>query len=350
MNEEQEKTEAPAKTKKQSIVKKLWILFAIFVVAIAGVFGSMLWQSPQLYQSYLPAFPVVPAENETQNVLKIDKLFKLVSELENRIEKIEKSANSSLEITELSLRIDKMANKINNLPNNVQPSENQQLTKELDSIEQKVVTLQNNKAEKSILKSFSKRLETVEEIAHDIAPERLKAVALLLAAGQLREAIASSKPFAKELETIKAVIGSDNKAVESIASLKNIADMGVLPFSIIKEKFKVVAGKAVWADAKPKDENWHNKLIGKMMTLVTIRRTDETEDKNSTASKVSRAEKHLENRDIKEAVKELETLTSEARDIVLPWLKEAKNTLKADEVLSELMGMALIKLSNHDKE
>lgn len=349
MNEEQEKTEIPAKIKKQGIAKKLWILFILFVVAIAGIFGSMPWwraYAPQMCQRYLPAFPVISAEGEIQNSLKIDKLFKLVSELENRIEKVEQPADTVLEITGLSLRIDKIADKIKNLSGNVQSSENQQLTKKLDSIEQKVVTLQNTKAEKAILKSISKRLETVEVIAHDIAPERLKAVALLLAAGQLREAIASGKPFVKELETIKAIIGSDDKTTE----LKNIADTGVMPFSVLKEKFKLIAGKAVWADAKPKDENWHNKLVSKMMTLVTIRRTDENKNKNSTASKVSRAEKHLENSDVKEAVKELEALTGEAKDIVLPWLKDAKNSLKADEILSELMGMALVKLSNHDKE
>ena len=101
------------------------------------------------------------------------------------------------------------------------------------------------------LTAMSRRLESVEAAASRPAPspEPVRGSALVLAVGQLREALGKSGPFSATLNSLRAVGGADPLVVSALEVLAPLAANGVATKNRLIAMFDVAAAGAARAAA-----------------------------------------------------------------------------------------------------
>lgn len=161
------------------------------------------------------------------------------------------------------------------------------------------------------------------------------AQALVLAVGQLREALRGSSPFVQELDSLKAIAPEEGAITEALANLSRYAPAGVLTMDTLRQQFDDVASTIVAADSAMKGEGWMDTTVNRLKGLVSIRRTDGAPG-GSAEALVADADAKLEQGDLQGALKSLEGLSDTARKAASGWLTAAKARLAVEKAMATL--------------
>src|SRR5690606_14288791 len=128
--------------------------------------------------------------------------------------------------------------------------------------------------------------------------------ALLLAAGQVRDAARRGGPFATELANLQNLLG-DNPP-PALATLQPFAESSVPNLAELQKRFEDLAGDIV--RTRPAEgDNWWQAAMARLSGLVSVRRTGEVAGSEPDAI-VARAEARLQQGELAAAVRELEQL------------------------------------------
>jgi hypothetical protein len=184
-------------------------------------------------------------------------------------------------------------------------------------------------AEGTILR-LAERAESAEQQAHDLARRNATAQALLLAVGQLRDAVNRGDPFAPELQAVRRLSGPD----EQLDALAPSAGQGIARRETLSAAFPAAADRIIAADTLPDADSLWKKAARKLATLARIRRTDGEGD--DTQAIIARGTTLLKGGDLAGAVDQLATLGGDAAKAAQPWLATARARLTADRALSQL--------------
>ncbi|PWC54745.1 hypothetical protein TSO221_07360 [Azospirillum sp. TSO22-1] len=171
------------------------------------------------------------------------------------------------------------------------------------------------------------------------------AQALVLAAGQLRGALAGSGPFPGELQAVKALGSTDaelNKAVDAIAPH---AAKGIPTQAQLADRLEREASAIVRAEQKGEGGSWVKDVTGTLSTLVTVRRQGGEVVGNTAGAVVARAQAALNRNDLKTAVDEIATLQGPAAQAAAGWLADAKARLAANAAGQQLTGRSIALLT-----
>ena len=189
------------------------------------------------------------------------------------------------------------------------------------------------------------RAETAAQSAHDSAARRQSAEALLLVAGQLRDAVERGGPYAVELAAARKVAPAS--AAPALDSLASTAETGVARRETLAEQFPEIASAIARATLVPSegDDLW-SRLKREAAKLVSIRRVDGAGD--DPMSIAARAEKALKAGNLADAVKELQTLSGEPAEAAKAWLAAAQARLAAERGLADLAAATATALSASD--
>jgi len=134
--------------------------------------------------------------------------------------------------------------------------------------------------------------------------------ALMLAVGQLREALRGPAPFARELAVVRALAGRDPAAADAVAALTPGADRGIPGRVMLRTRFDRVARDIAQAALAPEGADWIDLTLQRLARLVTIRRVGEPAVEASGAgARLARAELRLAAGDLAGAVAALDGLT-----------------------------------------
>ena len=157
--------------------------------------------------------------------------------------------------------------------------------------------------------------------------------ALVVAVGQLREALAGSKPFTAELSAVTALGNSD---VSNIADrLTPYAAGGIATVADLRDEFPRTADAVVQASGETKSPDWVTRALAQASNVVTVRRVGPVEGTTPGAI-VSRAEAHLANDDVDGALAEMTALTGPSADAGKNWVTKAQARVAAEQTLKDL--------------
>ena len=207
----------------------------------------------------------------------------------------------------------------------------------------------DNQALSATLAELTRRLATLE--TRNAAPSETASAAgtasgaLLLAVGQLRDALRGSGPYAAELDAVQA-IGAGDAAVEKAAAvLAPHAARGIPARALLQARFGATATSLVRLALTPEGEGWWRETVARLSRVVTVRRTGAVADgAGGITAMVARAETHLGVGDLPGAVAALAKLDGAAAKAAAGWLDGARRRIAAEAALSALTAHAIATL------
>jgi uroporphyrinogen-III synthase len=189
------------------------------------------------------------------------------------------------------------------------------------------------------LKPIEERLAALEARRVDVARAEL-----LVAVGQLRDAVNRGVPYAAALEAVATLGQAEPEVQSALGALAPNARTGVPTAAQLVQRFDREAAEIVRADIAPEGAHWTDRLVARLSSLVTVRRTGADAEGNAPSAIVARAEAKVKNGDLAGAVAELDKLSGKPADAAQPWLVAAKARLAADAALDALGAHALRQL------
>lgn len=197
------------------------------------------------------------------------------------------------------------------------------------------------------LTAMSRRLESLESAASRpaLSPEPVQGSALVLAVGQLREALNKSGPFSATLNSVRVVGGADPLIVSELEVLAPLAATGVATKNRLIAMFDVAAAEAARAAIAPEGSGWIDRTVQRLASVVTIRREGANVEGNSAQAILARAEARLVARDLEGADKALAALTGAPAAAMAVWRNELAARISAEGALDRLNHHAIQLLS-----
>jgi hypothetical protein len=163
-----------------------------------------------------------------------------------------------------------------------------------------------------------------------------QAPAVVLAVGQLRAALRTSGPFAKELAAVEALVGKDADTARAIAALRRHAATGIETLESLRRRFDDTAGAIVRTSLGGEGAGWRDRAGRWLTSLVRVRRTVVSATDDGTEATVAQAEALLQAGDLIAAVQVLGTLDGRAAAAADIWLTDARARLAAERDVARL--------------
>jgi hypothetical protein len=219
------------------------------------------------------------------------------------------------------------------------------LAEKTDRLADQVGKLNGASGDAAEMEKLVTRAEAAAQSAHDSAAKRQSAEALLIVAGQLRDAIERGGPYAAELAAARKV--APPSAGPALDALIANAETGVQRQSQLVESFPAVAAAVTRTSLIPAPNNgFWDRLEHEAATLVSVRRVDG--QGSDAASAAARAEKALRAGDLFGAVRELGALDGAPAEAAKTWLTAARARLAAEQGLADLTAATAAVLNGGD--
>lgn len=196
------------------------------------------------------------------------------------------------------------------------------------------------------------RIEALEARLRDALDEVAAARArvgeetvIALAAGQVREAFRTGRPYSDELDGLRRLAGQDEAIGAVLERLEQQAEAGVPTLAALQASYAEAAQRAVTAErAEGAESEWQAMLWERVSDLVSVRSVGEPEGNDAEAI-LARAERRLEGGDVAAALTELDALQGAPAEAMSEWRARAETRLEAEAALSELGRVSLDRLS-----
>lgn len=183
---------------------------------------------------------------------------------------------------------------------------------------------------------LTKRVDGLEVARSEAAGLSETARALIVAAGQLREALRTSAPFADELAAVKKVAGDQPDLARIVGDLTPYAETGIPVLATLGDRFDAMASATSTAAHRIEGGDWMTAVANRLSSLVTIRRTDAEGADDTIDGRLARAQAAMRDGDLIAAVKTLEGLADGPAAAAAPWLKQARARVLAERAMAVL--------------
>lgn len=183
----------------------------------------------------------------------------------------------------------------------------------------------------------------VKQTLEGVAPEDMKAAAMLLAMAQMRESLMrDNDSFDTDLNILKMTVAKDNQPLlEAIDRLAPQAKKGVLTPQGLSNQFRGLAGEVVEASLTGQDVAFEDKLKARLNDVMVVEKNGEQLSGTETQRAIGEAQKKLDQGDVAGAVATLKTLDGPAAEKTQPFINEAQATLAAQQ-LQQVLGINII--------
>jgi len=169
--------------------------------------------------------------------------------------------------------------------------------------------------------------------------EKARAAAVIGIAARLSAALEQGQPFASDLNLLAVLAQNDAKLPELVAALQVHAQTGVAGRAALAAEFPAVA-KAALADDLA-DDSFGERLLGKLKSLVSLRRVGADVAGDSVEAKLARAEAALGADDLAKATELVKSLPTPTGKATSAWLARAEAHLAAQRALDRLAAHAV---------
>lgn len=180
------------------------------------------------------------------------------------------------------------------------------------------------------------------------AERKIRVQGLLVALGQLRETIRSSEPYVLALDALKTLGRDDQDILGHVAVLAPHSETGIPGLDELRRDFKTVV--EMIRAARPQggadgEGGVVDKVLVRLQSLVSIRKTGNAEPGGGDAGAAERAMTLLDKGELAAAVVSLSGLGGQEAQAANPWIERARARLQAEEALARLHGLVISKLS-----
>jgi uroporphyrinogen-III synthase len=220
------------------------------------------------------------------------------------------------------------------------------LAKKLDELEASIGTLAGQGGQIAPLADAVKALEPrIAEIEKAQQAQKSEAAGtqrgagLVVAAAALAEAVRTGQPYATPLATVAALAKDDSDIQHQLATLLPGARTGIATEAALAARFPKVADEVARAAIAPEGASWTDRVLARLASLITVRRTGAGAKGDSAQAIVARAETDLKVGDLAGAVDEVTKLAGAPAEAVAGWLADARarrDALRATKALSDL--------------
>jgi hypothetical protein len=193
---------------------------------------------------------------------------------------------------------------------------------------------------------FGTRLDQVDATLADRHQQALRAEAAILAVGQLRSALSTSKPFAKQLAAVRAMVPGDADMTAVLDQMQPFADTGVETTDDLTRDFGRLAPALVRSAIVGDGQSWWRQALYHIESVISVRRVGADVPGDSTEAVVARAEARLDEDDLQGAIGALQVLTGVAADLASPWIHDAGHRIAVDGAESDLSRLAISRVSS----
>jgi hypothetical protein len=199
---------------------------------------------------------------------------------------------------------------------------------------------QNSVAPNEVLK-LAQRVDAAEAAVKQVQSRTQKAQALLIATGQLREAVYRGAAFDAELRAVKVIAEGDGETAKALQPIESLADKGVPTRGELTSQVSDISPAIIRADVLPEQPGWWRQTVQSLASVVTVRRVDGEAAGDSVAAKVARAQATLDKGDLGGAFREVASLQGAPAEAAAPWLAKAQARLTAEQALSNMTAHAV---------
>lgn len=210
------------------------------------------------------------------------------------------------------------------------------------------------------LAPLSHRIQTLEEVTAELIP-RLTLLenrrqsgavgeALIIAVGQLQAALIAGRPYARELRAATALAANDTGLQDLLAPLAVSAETGLAGDIELRERFRLLAPAVLRADRDREGADWTDRVLGRLASIVTLRRASGEVAGDDADAVLARAEAALLANDLPRAVDEMERLPAPAAGPAAEWLKLAEARMAAEAAAATLADLSLARMAGPGKE
>jgi hypothetical protein len=349
------KPSAPAaSTEKTGGGGRGFLTFIIVIILIGGgAYATRDVWMPEV-QSRLPAFMTGTANSTSETVSAVDVLASRVASLEKSLAGSnsdtpmaalkQESVRVQSELNKALARIDDLERKLSEvraLASAVTSSTGGDIDlgpvlSRLDELEQR------DQSRNSEVASLNQKLQSIETNSTGGASGQ----GVVLAVAQLRDAAMSGRPYSAQLFALQSIGSNSPDVIGAASQLTTNADSGLPTLHHLQTQFSSIVGDIV-SLARINGGDWLDQAAGKISALVALRRTDGSSG-DPVEDAVANIEAHLNDRDIIAAVKTADALSellqSDARNILEPWLLDAKARATAERALNAMHASALAAL------
>ena len=167
-------------------------------------------------------------------------------------------------------------------------------------------------------------------------PERIDA-ALLVAVGQLRQAIATSRPYASELSAAKALARDRPEVLAELQKLDASAQRGIPSLAVLSERLVQIAPAVLAAEPPPADAGWGDRVLLRLKRFFNLRRVGEgSAAAGGAEAALAAAQAAMQAGDLAAAVAAMKRLSGPAAEPAKRWLADAEARLGAEATVAAL--------------
>ncbi|WP_376957407.1 mitofilin family membrane protein [Azospirillum sp. A26] len=330
--------------------------FATALSVVALLVGAAALSEPW-WGPALPGWPASPpsAASGAAPAPADPALRSQIQQLADRVGKLEQrpaaagNGTASVDVSALTQRIDALEKRPAATPDTgaaASAAEAQKaLADRLAALEQKVTAASGNAQAAQQLRgevdSLKQQVTSVNQAVSERQDAATAAQALVLAAGQLRASLSGGQPFQQDLQAVRALNIADAGVTQPLDAVAPYAAKGIPTRAQLTDRFQPLAGEIVRAEIRGEGNSWIDSAVGKLSTLVTVRREGGGVVGTTADAVVARAEAALAAGNLAKAVEELSTLQGPAAQTAAPWLADAKARVAADQAARQLNDRAI---------
>jgi len=189
------------------------------------------------------------------------------------------------------------------------------------------------------------RLDATAAALAEKRQQGLRAEAALLAVGQLRGALRTSKPYTKDLAALRGLVGADPEMTAALDQLQPTADGGVATQEDLSKDFSRLAPDIVRSAVVGDGQSWWRQALYHVESVVSIRRIGDSVPGDAVDAIVARAEGKIGDGDLPDAIAGLQALTGLPAQLASPWIAEAQQRVVADQAEADLTRLAIARVS-----
>lgn len=328
--------------------------FATALSVVALLVGAAALSEPW-WGPALPGWPASPPPAASGSAPADPALRSQIQQLADRVGKLEQrpaaagNGNASVDVSALTQRIDALEKRPAATPDTgaaASAAEAQKaLADRLAALEQKVTAASGNAQAAQELRgevdALKQQVTSVNQAVSERQDAATAAQALVLAAGQLRASLSGGQPFQQDLQAVRALNIADAGVTQPLDAVAPYAAKGIPTRAQLSDRFQPLAGEIVRAEIRGEGNSWIDSAVGKLSTLVTVRREGGGVVGTTADAVVARAEAALAAGNLAKAVEELSTLQGPAAQTAAPWLADAKARVAADQAARQLNDRAI---------
>jgi hypothetical protein len=194
--------------------------------------------------------------------------------------------------------------------------------------------------------AFGGRLDKVDAVLADRRQQELRAEAIVLGVGQLRIALAASRPFLKEIAALRAMVGNDAEMVAALDQIQPFADTGVPTADDLTRDFGRIAPVLVRSAVVGDGQSWWRQALYHVETVISIRRVGENTPGETTDAIVARAEGKVDEGDFPGAINILQSLNGLPAEMASSWVHDAGHRVIVDSAEADLSRIAIDRVAS----